>query len=440
MRLKIWRWTDAAKGRSLYELLETLPDYRRDKGKIQHHVQDVVMIMILAYACGKSSLRRAHEWARRNKKKLIKYLKLQHGIPSVSTIQRVMAHIKEADLNDVLMEWTAQFITFVNRQLIIDGKALRGSTQRIIDGSTPYVLNVIDKATRIVIAQMSIPAKTNEITAIPEMLRMLDLRGNIITIDAIGTQVEIMEYVLDQGGHFVLTVKKNQPSLYEEITGYFRQIEKTMSNPMPTTMKEKEYLDFLLKNFDKYEKSERNRERHEYRSMKVFRYPVLAVRDEDIFRRVNTVGVSDQVRIRIEKDKDGNDITPDKKTFLKRGSVRHPKVSEGDQLTDDHEVVGMISDLKLSAEEMQNVKRSHWQVECMHHTLDDTLGEDRSTAKVGKSSYALIRRFAYNLMKLHQGNEIEYDPDNSFAIVADEFCEDFNLLRKFAFKPITAVL
>ena len=105
------------------------------------------------------------------------------------------------------MEWTAEILYEHGIHIIIDGKALRGSAEKIKNGNAPYILNAIDAATQMVIAQIPIDEKTNEITTIPELLKLLDIDGNIFTIDAIGTQKRIEEMIVAEGGHFILQVK-----------------------------------------------------------------------------------------------------------------------------------------------------------------------------------------------------------------------------------------
>ena len=105
--------------------------------------------------------------------------------------------------------------------LAIDGNALRAVTEKVKNFRVPMVMNVIDTVTGLVLAQLPIQNKDCEITAIQELLKVLDIRESIITIDSIGTQTAIMKQIIEQGGYFVLTVKRNQPQSYEELMKYF---------------------------------------------------------------------------------------------------------------------------------------------------------------------------------------------------------------------------
>lgn len=122
------------------------------------------------------------------------------------------------------MEWIGEILNTRGIHLAIDGKALRAATKKVRAFKPPMIMNVIDIVTGLVLAQLPIQDKDNEILAIPKLLELLDIRESTITIDAIGTQNTIMEQILHQGGHFVLTVKKNQPQSYDEIMKYFGEL------------------------------------------------------------------------------------------------------------------------------------------------------------------------------------------------------------------------
>ena len=123
------------------------------------------------------------------------------------------------------MEWIGEIVDSKNTHLAIDGKALRGAAEKTKSGTAPMLLNVVETVRGLILAQLPVDSKTNEITVIPELLKLLDIRGSVITIDAIGTQTAIMEQIHEQEGHFVFTVKKNQPDAYEEIHTFLDKLE-----------------------------------------------------------------------------------------------------------------------------------------------------------------------------------------------------------------------
>ena len=144
-----------------------------------------------------------------------------------------------------------------------------------------------------------------------------------------------------------------------------------------------------------------------------------------------------QVRIPVERDAEGNDITPDINSFLKKGSRRRPKPVRNEEMGEDIQETGMISDLELTAEEMGRIKREHWAVENrLHHVLDDTFREDRSPAKRSKNNLALIRKFAYNILRIAilLGSCTEIMTE-----AMDEFSDDPFLMKKYVFSGIDSL-
>lgn len=146
-------------------------------------------------------------------------MKLKHGIASPSTITRMLCGIDEELALYAFMEWIGEIADSKNTHLAIDGKALRGATEKTKGGTTPMLLNVVDTVRGLIFAQLPVDSKTNEIGVIPELLKLLDIKGSVITMDAIGTQTAIMEQIHEQEGHFVLTVKKTSRRLMKRSIG-----------------------------------------------------------------------------------------------------------------------------------------------------------------------------------------------------------------------------
>ena len=191
----------------------------------------MIACLIAAYSCGRTSVGRALAWCRNHIGLLRRYMKLEGGIASEATISRMLSGIDEQMFALVLAEWVAEILYEHGIHIIIDGKALCGATEKIKSGKVPYVLNAIESATQLVIAQLAISDKTNEIAAIPQLLQQLNIRGNTFTIDAIGTNNSIMEIILGNGGHLALQVKKNNPVLYAEIVSAFDTFEQQINLP-----------------------------------------------------------------------------------------------------------------------------------------------------------------------------------------------------------------
>lgn len=411
--------------------MKRVPDYRC--GRRTPHIEgEMLTYLIVGYSCGRTSVGRALEWCRNHLELLKNHMELKNGIASEATISRMLGGIDEDIFCMVFMEWVAELLNEHGIHVIIDGKALRGATEKIKGGAVPYVLNAIDAATQLVIGQLAISEKTNEITAIPQLLDKLDMDGNVFTIDAIGTQEKIEKKITDNGGHFVFQVKKNNPALYEEIITSFDAFEKEL---MLKPERRSERLRRYTESFSEWHGQEKNRERIEYRDFRVCGDAAFleCVREEGV-RYIKSVGCVTQTRVPIEKSPDGQNQTVSRAEFLRNGSHRKPFISEGDGIRDDIQQIGMISDLELTAKEMADYKRAHWKIENnLHHVLDDAFREDRSTATKSRNNLALVRKLAYNVLRLAV---IKEHPNWGIQRMMDHFCDNPEMAEKYIFKHI----
>ncbi len=222
--------------------MRTIPDYRCNREKPHDHAE-MLTYLVAGYLNGRVSVGRAICWCEDNIEMLKKHMTLKQGIASEATISRMLNGIDSYMFMYAFMEWTAEILYEHDIHIIIDGKALRGAAEKIKNGNAPYILNAIDAATQMVIAQLPIDEKTNEITAIPKLLELLDIDGNTFTIDAIGTQKKIEEMIVSEGGHFILQVKRNNPALYDEICDAFATFESELKCPEKERSKRiKKYL------------------------------------------------------------------------------------------------------------------------------------------------------------------------------------------------------
>ena len=430
-----WNWgtKDGIRhgGKSLLEHLRIIPDYRCNRKK-PHDLAEMLTYLVAGYLNGRASVGRALCWSQDNIKMLKKHMTLRQGIASEPTISRMLNGIDVEMFMYAFMEWTAEILYEHGIHIIIDGKALRGASEKVKNGKTPYILNAIDAASQLVVAQMPIEEKSNEIVAIPKLLKLLNIEGNIFTIDAIGTQKKIEEMIVSAGGHFILQVKKNNPVLYEEICTGVATFMNELECPEKERSKElKKYLD----SFDQWKSREKNRERMEYREMRTCTDASFldCVKNGDM-SYIKTVGCLEQVRVPIEKDGEGNDITVGKKVYLEKGTIRKPRPEKSDAMGADYQQVGMISDLVLSAEEMAKYKRNHWKIENnLHHVLDDAFREDRSTAKGSKNNLSMIRKIAYNILRIEM---IRSHPNWGMQRMMDFFSTHLELTEKMLFEPI----
>lgn len=388
----------------------------------------------IGFLVGRTTLRRSHDWCERHLKWLRKYMELKNGIASVPTMCRMLNGIDERLFVDAFCEWIGQILRSKGRHIVIDGKALIAATSRVKGSRPPMIMNALDAATGLVLAQLPTTDKGNEITAIPELLSLLDLENSIVTIDAIGTNTGIIEQIVDSGGHYLLTVKKNNPTVFAELEDFFREISRDyrIIRSEPTHLSR---YPVQLKEYEEAKTSEKNRDRYEYRSYRVCNDASVISKSAKEWKSIRSVGFVRQIRIPIEKSADGKDITPDVETFLKEGSRRKKKKPvPGDGINDEIQEVGMISDRRMRAEEMGRIKRAHWTIENrLHHVLDDTFREDRSPAKKSRNNLALLRKFAYNILRL----AMKAHPEIPTVIgMIDLFADDIDLVREYVFNGI----
>ena len=413
--------------------MKAVDDPRSPRAK-KHDLAEVLTCIVAGYVTGHVTLRRCLGWCRRHVKWLRKSgLSLKNGIASLSTVSRLLAGIDEELFLFVFIQWIGEIVQTKGVHLAVDGKAVKGAAAKVKGERAPMLLNVVEAATGLVLAHVPIPDKESEITSIPELLKYLNIEESIITTDALGTQTSVMEQVIRQGGHFVMMVKRNQPNSYEEIVRLFEAVEKDRERMAADPAYQSQYPE-LNQKYDEISCFEKNRDRYEYRDYRIINDPACVSRTKKEWPFLKSVGYVEQTRIRLVRDGEGNDITPDRETFQREGSNRQPSPRKGDEEKDDIQVVGIVSDMEMSAEDMGKCKRDHWSVENrLHHVLDDTFREDRSPAKKSKNNLALIRKFAYNILRLAQ---IQNHLGLPMTEMMDLLRDDKVLLGKYIFREI----
>ena len=391
--------------------------------------------MVVGFLVGRTTLRRCLKWCERNLGWLRAFIALENGIASPPTACRLLCLVDAYLLAMAFMGWVGEILRTRGAHIVIDGKALKAAIEKAKGGKTPMIMNTLDAATGLVVAQLPILDKECEITAIPGLLGLLDIRGSTVTIDAIGTQTGIMRQIVEAGGHFVLTVKKNQPLAYEEIMRFFRDASAEHANWHRRAGRKPKRPETLEK-YDEASSFERNRDRHEYRHCKIFNDSSALSKAGEEWAFVKSVGHVRQVRIPMERDAEGNDVTPDLETFLRQGSRRCRKPVSGDERDRAAQEVGIVSDLNMTAKEMGAFKRNHWSIENkLHHVLDSTFREDRSPARRSKNSMALIRKFAYNILRLAM---IRGPTCKTMPEMMDCFADDRSLVEEYVFSGIAS--
>jgi predicted transposase YbfD/YdcC len=200
----------------MFDDIEKLDDPRADNAR--HFLTDILVIAMLAVMCGLDDYRGIVEYGRDENEWLETFLRLPHGIPSVSTFRRVFAALKPSVLLGVMQRWSGELSgTLAGKQIALDGKTLRRSFEHAWDKSGLHLVTAWCVQENLVLAQQAVDEKSNEITAVPELLKMLDIKGAVVTADALNTQTAIVEQIVKGGGDYVLAVKDNHPTLCDAI-------------------------------------------------------------------------------------------------------------------------------------------------------------------------------------------------------------------------------
>ena len=207
----------SGEGISLVEYFGSLEDPRRPQGR-RHNLLDIIAMTICAVVAGAEGWDDIELFARYKVHWFSRFLELPNGIPCSDTFARVFARIDPDRFRNCFMEWVSGVHRLTQGQVIaVDGKTLRRSHNRRAGKEAIHLVSAWASENSLVLGQTRTEAKSNEITAIPELLRLLDVSGCIVTIDAMGCQKEIAQTILDRGADYLLAVKENQGRLYEDI-------------------------------------------------------------------------------------------------------------------------------------------------------------------------------------------------------------------------------
>ena len=199
-----------------------LTDPRRRK--VTYPLINIVVIAVCAVICGADDFVAIADFGKLKRKWFGHFLDLKNGIPSHDRFNAILAAIKPAEFEQCLLSWITSLHEITGGQVVaIDGKTLRRSFDNATGKAAIHMVSAWATANQISLGQVVVDAKSNEITAIPKLLEILDISGALVTIDAMGCQTEIAQKILDGKGDYVLHVKLNQPTLYQGIVDYFHQ-------------------------------------------------------------------------------------------------------------------------------------------------------------------------------------------------------------------------
>lgn len=332
---------------------ENITDPRVDRGR-NHNLLDMIFIALTASVCGANGWADIERFAKARILWFRRYLELEYGVPSHDTFGRVFARLDPAEFLAAMHTWVDQFAGVLQgRGVAIDGKVLRGSYDRAADQSPLHAITAFATETRLVLRQMSVDDKSNEIPAVPVLLKLLELEGAVVTVDAMHCQVETAKAISEAGADYILTVKGNQGSLYEALNELFIEYG------------DQDYQVDGLRRHCTVEKSHGRNERRVYYT--------IGVPDLGIFSRwagIQSIGM------------------------VFRESTT------GEQ--EHGETCFFISSLPPLVKRVSRLIRGHWKIEnSQHYVLDVTFAEDASRIRkdAAPEIAAAIRRMALNILQ-----------------------------------------
>ena len=208
---------------ALVERLQTIPDPRRQNENLKHPLVDLIILGLCGVVAGCEDFVEIAAWGKVNEPFLRTFLALPHGMASHDTFTRVFALVPPATVQAVVLPWLLERRGVPGEYVHLDGKTLRGTRCQQRKLKALHVVSAGAGQSGITLGQVAVAAKSNEITALPELLNLLDLHEKIVTIDAMGCQKAIAETIVEGGGDYLLAVKDNQPTLHAEIQAAFAQ-------------------------------------------------------------------------------------------------------------------------------------------------------------------------------------------------------------------------
>ena len=345
---------------SISEHFATLSDPRRDHLK-EHRLLDIVTIALCAVICGADDWVAVQTFGRVKAPWLRTFLALPGGIPSHDTFGRVFARLDPDEFRRCFLNWVRAGMGAPGEQgVAIDGKTLRRSHDRGAGKEALHLVSAWATASGLVLGQVATDAKSNEITAIPVLLRLLALAGSTVTIDALGCQTAIAAQIVAQGADYVLALKDNHPALHERVRLAFVDADAAVGTTLP------------LGDLPSHVTTDKGHGRIEQRRC-------LAIGDPDYLAYVDPDHAWPNLRsvVRIESTRRvGEAVTTDARHYL--------------------------SSRPADARALNQAIRGHWGIENrLHWVLDVAFREDDCRVRVGHApeNLAIIRHFTLNLLR-----------------------------------------
>jgi predicted transposase YbfD/YdcC len=342
---------------SFQECLEVVED-PRVTGRCSHPLSTILFLVVTAVIAGAEGPSEIEDFGREKQDWLARFVDLPAGVPSHDTIGRVLAAIHPGEFQQALLDWLTQLRRPTDGAgpilVSMDGKTARGSYTDAGKTDALHLVSAWASEHGLTLGQVAVDAKSNEITAIPALLEMLDLRDVLITLDAMGCQKTIARQIIEGGGDYTLAVKSNQPKLYEAIERAFLEAHEA---------------GLIQSGFRAAVHQAKGHGRLVERHYAVG--PIPAPLKELLSRWPGAKSIGQAITFTTQ----GQTHTDEVRYYL---SSRPPKVSE-----------------------FQRSVRQHWGIESMHWVLDVVFGEDASRIRTGYAieNLSFVRRFVTSLLK-----------------------------------------
>ena len=342
----------------------------------RHDLAELLTVAVCAVLSGVDDFVDIELWAKAKIDWLRGFMKLEHGIPSHDTIGRVFGMIAPDEFESAFRRWVGMVVPALvgDTVVAIDGKTSRRSGgKNKADASPLHLVSAFAAGMGVVLGQTATAEKSNEITAIPELLAKLAIEGCVVTIDAMGTQTKIARTIRERGAHYVLCVKENHPKLHDSIL--FADIDPrgplTPSSTHETTIKDHGRIE--IRRCRAYAAIDRLYKSEDWQDLASFA----------VVERIRTVG----------------DHTSTERAFY-------------------------ISSLPADAERIARAVRSHWEIENrLHWCLDVQFNEDQSRVRAGyaANNFAIVRHIVMNLLRLNTTRKASIKSKRMLAATIDEF-------------------